>query len=76
MKYDIKLEEEELNLLLEGLGELPAKRSINLIGKIHQSANEQIQAKRQAEEALMKAKEDLKKIESEKKEDVKKIEKK
>ena len=36
---------DELNVILLGLGELPAKQSINLIIKIQQQAQAQIKAK-------------------------------
>lgn len=45
MNQTVKLElsVEELNIVLAGLGELPLKVSSNIAGKIHQTANEQLQ---------------------------------
>jgi hypothetical protein len=40
--FDLKLTEQEVNVVLAGLGELPAKHSIELIGKIKQSCESQI----------------------------------
>jgi hypothetical protein len=40
IKIELKLS--ELNLALQGLGELPAKVSFNIIAKIQQQANEQL----------------------------------
>ena len=42
--FDLKLTEQEVNIILAGLGELPAKHSIELIGKIKQSCESQIEA--------------------------------
>jgi hypothetical protein len=41
----LELSVEEVNLVLEALGELPAKKSTGLINKIVMSANEQLKAK-------------------------------
>lgn len=41
----IELNENETNLVLEGLGELPAKKSIELIYKIRMSWHEQEEKK-------------------------------
>lgn len=38
---DLKLTVEEINTILQGLAELPAKKSMVLIQKIHQEATEQ-----------------------------------
>lgn len=38
---DLKLTVEEINTILQGLAELPAKKSMLLIQKIHQEAIEQ-----------------------------------
>lgn len=43
MEFTIKLSEQELNLILSGLGELPAKLSFDLIKNIHQQASTQIE---------------------------------
>jgi hypothetical protein len=40
LKVELKLS--ELNLVLQGLGELPAKISFNLIQKVQSQANEQL----------------------------------
>ncbi len=37
--YTFKVTEQEANLLIQGLAELPAKVSMNLIAKIQQQAN-------------------------------------
>jgi len=42
--FELKLTENEVNIILAGLGELPAKHSIELIGKIKQSCKSQIKA--------------------------------
>ncbi len=41
----LELTVEELNLVLEALGELPAKKSTALINKVMVAANEQLKAK-------------------------------
>lgn len=41
---------EESNLVLSGLGELPAKASFNLISKLQQQAAPQLQATQQSSE--------------------------
>jgi len=41
---DFKLTIEEVNLLLQGLGELPAKLSMNLINSIQNQAAPQMQS--------------------------------
>jgi hypothetical protein len=38
-EFTITFTEEELNLILASLGELPAKTSMGLIARIHQQAN-------------------------------------
>jgi len=40
--FDLKLTEQEVNIILAGLGELPAKHSIELIGKIKSECEAQI----------------------------------
>ena len=42
-KLDFKLTIEEVNVLLQGLGELPAKLSLNLINSIQNQAAPQMQ---------------------------------
>jgi hypothetical protein len=42
MEFELKLTEQEVNIVLAGLGELPAKHSIELIAKIKQSCESQI----------------------------------
>jgi len=44
MEFELKLTEQEVNVVLGGLGELPAKHSIELIAKIKQSCESQIKA--------------------------------
>ena len=46
----IELDEKETNLLLEGLGELPAKKSIELIYKIRMIWHEQEELKQNENE--------------------------
>ena len=43
MVFKFEFTEQECNLLLKGLGELPAKESYQMIGKIQQESKEQIQ---------------------------------
>jgi hypothetical protein len=43
VKFELSVD--EVNLVLEALGELPAKKSTGLINKIVLSANEQLKAK-------------------------------
>ena len=45
MTTTLELTLDEINIILAGLGELPAKQSINLIIKIQQQAQAQIKAK-------------------------------
>ena len=55
MKFNLKdLTEQELNLLLQGLGELPAKASMSMIHKIQSQA--QVQLKAAAEAKALEAK--------------------
>lgn len=49
MKIEVTLE--ELNLILSGLGELPAKASFALIGSLHKQAQEAMEAEKKEEEA-------------------------
>ena len=42
MQFELKLTEEEVNLVLTGLSELPAKFSMDLLGKIKSTCQEQI----------------------------------
>jgi len=43
--FELKLTENEVNIILAGLGELPAKHSIELIGKIKSECESQIKDK-------------------------------
>jgi len=43
MKFELKLTEEEVNLVLTGLSELPAKFSMDLLSKIKTMCQEQIE---------------------------------
>jgi hypothetical protein len=43
MTFKINLTEQEVNLVLAGLGELPAKHSIELIAKIKSDCESQIE---------------------------------
>ena len=49
MKFNLELTEQEVNVVLAGLGELPAKHSIELIGNIKQSCESQIEANQETE---------------------------
>lgn len=40
----LELTTDEVNIILAGLGELPAKHSINLLIKVQQQAQEQLKA--------------------------------
>jgi hypothetical protein len=40
MEYTIKVTDQELQAILQGLGELPLKLSLNLFGKIQQQIHE------------------------------------
>jgi len=43
--FELKLTEQEVNIILAGLGELPAKHSIDLIAKIKNECETQIEEK-------------------------------
>lgn len=45
MEYDIKLTQQELHLIMQSLGELPLKVTINLFGKLQQEIVRQDQEK-------------------------------
>jgi hypothetical protein len=47
MNFNFTFTEQEINILLKGLGELPAKESINLILKIKQSCEIEIKNNKQ-----------------------------
>ena len=47
MEFELKLTEQEVNVVLAGLGELPAKHSIELIAKIKQSCESQIEQQKE-----------------------------
>jgi len=49
IKLDLSLE--EVNMVLGGLGELPAKASMGVIQKIQQQAGPQVKPEAEAEEA-------------------------
>ena len=52
MTFKINLTEQEVNLVLAGLGELPAKHSIDLISKIKTTCESQIEPKQGEIETL------------------------
>ena len=52
MTFKINLTEQEVNLVLAGLGELPAKHSIDLISKIKTTCESQIEPKQEEIETL------------------------
>jgi hypothetical protein len=41
MEYELKLTQQELNLIYQGLGELPLKLSVNIFGKLQLTQKEQ-----------------------------------
>lgn len=47
--FTFSLTEEESNIVLQGLGELPAKTSLSVINKIQQQAQEQFANSQKAE---------------------------
>lgn len=47
MKIKLEFSVEEVNLIIQGLGEIPAKLSMNLIQRIQDEATEQLQPKPQ-----------------------------
>lgn len=47
MEYTIKLTQQELSIIYSGLGELPLKLSVNLLGKL-----QQVQQKQDKENAI------------------------
>lgn len=49
MIYKLELTEKEVNIILAGLGELPAKHSIDLIAKIKSTCESQIEKTENAE---------------------------
>lgn len=46
MQFELKLTEEEVNLVLTGLSELPAKFSMDLLSKIKSTCQEQIEVEK------------------------------
>ena len=48
MKFDFEIE--QVNVILSGLGELPAKASMDLITNIHKQAEKQMQPEMKLEE--------------------------
>ena len=55
MEFIFKFNEEETNLILEALGDLPAKRSMGLINNIHTQAAESVKTKQREELAKQEA---------------------
>lgn len=49
MKIKLELTVEEVNIILQGLGELPAKISMAVIQKIHSDVNVQMSTPKQPE---------------------------
>ena len=43
MQFELKLTEEEVNLVLTGLSELPAKFSMDLLSKIKSTCQKQVE---------------------------------
>jgi len=60
MNYKFEVTEQEANIFLQALGELPAKISMGLIGKIQSQARVQEQGK--AKEKISEEKNNVKKI--------------
>ena len=48
MKFEFEIE--EVNIILQGLGELPAKHSMNIIARIQEDAAKQMQPEMKPEE--------------------------
>jgi hypothetical protein len=48
MRFELELE--QVNIILQGLGELPAKLSMDLITNIHKQAENQMQPETQTED--------------------------
>tara|TARA_B100000214_G_scaffold351779_1_gene306489 strand:+ start:774 stop:929 length:156 start_codon:yes stop_codon:yes gene_type:complete len=48
MRFELELE--QVNIILQGLGELPAKLSMDLITNIHKQAEKQMQPETQTED--------------------------
>lgn len=48
MEYNFKVNEEEANIILQALGEIPAKISMGLISKIQSQAKEQQEVPKEA----------------------------
>jgi|APGre2960657404_1045060.scaffolds.fasta_scaffold49512_2 hypothetical protein len=47
MKVTLTFTVEEINIILQGLGELPAKTSMILIQKVHAESNNQVNGSKQ-----------------------------
>lgn len=62
MKIKLEFSVEEVNLILQGLGEIPAKLSMNLIQRIQDEASEQLQPKPYVENGTQTDSEDLSSI--------------
>ncbi len=54
-KLEFAFTEQDLNTILEGLGELPAKKSINLILRIQNEAQQQIEQQKAKEKPVKAA---------------------
>jgi len=50
MEFEFNLTEQKVNLILEGLGKLPAEKSIHLILELQESAKQQIVEKQKLKE--------------------------
>ena len=48
MKFEFEVE--QVNIILQGLGELPAKHSMNIIARIQEDAAKQMQPEMKSEE--------------------------
>lgn len=62
MKIKLEFSVEEVNLIIQGLGEIPAKLSMNLIQRIQDEATEQLQPKSYIENGTQTDSEDLSSI--------------
>lgn len=56
MNFTVELNETELNLILESLAEMPAKKSFFMISKLQNIANVQMEKEKELKESLEKAK--------------------
>ena len=53
MEFTFKFTEQEANLVLQGLGELPAKTSMSIINKIQIQAKEQMDSTKTVESEIL-----------------------